>query len=199
MQCFRRCSASLIHKQRLSLPALLRCKLLHYKAMRLLLAITLLHVARAHPCDNEAMKACPFDGGKALGACLNDPSKHEEKVEISAECTDFMKLHETCAAEFAGGTCGGSAFTDDALLCLTSWMNPADVSEACAAALPAKEEAKAEEEVDEATLLKRARRKHARKKAAEQVRKLNEKNDKGAKPKKKAKKRKSSGGYGDDL
>ena len=57
----------------------------------------------------------------------------------------------------------------------------------------------AEEEVDEATLLKRARRKHARKKAAEQVRKLNEKNDKGAKPKKKAKKRKASGGYGDDL
>ena len=57
-----------------------------------------------------------------------------------------------------------------------------------------------EEEVDEATLLKRARRKHARKKAAEQVRKLNEKNDKSAKPKKKAKKRKaSSGGYGDDL
>ena len=166
----------------------------------LLVATTLLHVASAHPCDAEAMKACPFDGGKALGACLNDPSKHEEKVEISAECADFMKLHETCSAEFAGGTCGGSAFTDDALLCLTSWMNPADVSEACAAALPAKEEAKAEEEVDEATLLKRARRKHARKKAAEQVRKLNEKNDKSAKPKKKTKKRKaSSGGYGDDL
>ena len=166
----------------------------------ILLAATLLHAASAHPCDAEAMKACPFDGGKALGACLNDPSKHEEKVEVSSECTDFMKLHETCSAEFAGGTCGGSAFTDDALLCLTSWMNPADVSEACAAALPAKEEAKAEEEVDEATLLKRARRKHARKKAAEQVRKLNEKNDKGAKPKKKAKKRKaSSGGYGDDL
>merc|ERR1719213_1591130 len=157
-----------------------------------MLVAALLHVASAHPCDAEAMKACPFDGGKALGACLNDPSKHEEKVEISAECTTFMQLHETCAAEFAGGTCGGSAFTDDALLCLTSWMNPADVSEACAAALPA------EEEVDEATLLKRARRKHARKKAAEQVRKLNEKNDKGAKPKKKTKKRKSSGGYGDD-
>ena len=35
--------------------------------MRLLLAAaTLLHVASAHPCDNEAMKACPFDGGKAL-------------------------------------------------------------------------------------------------------------------------------------
>ena len=166
-----------------------------------LLVATLLHVASAHPCDAEAMKACPFDGGKALGVCLNDPSKHEEKVEISAECTAFMQLHETCSAEFAGGTCGGSAFTDDALLCLTSWMNPADVSEACAAALPAKEEAKEEEEVDEATLLKRARRKHARKKAAEQVRKLNEKNDKSAKPKKKAKKRKStsSGGYGDDL
>ena len=61
------------------------------KAMRLLLAAaTLLHAASAHPCDNEAMKACPFDGGKVLGACLNDPSKHEEKVEISAECADFM-------------------------------------------------------------------------------------------------------------
>ena len=103
----------------------------------LLVATTLLHVASAHPCDAEAMKACPFDGGKALGACLNDPSKHEEKVEISAECTAFMTLHETCSAEFAGGTCGGSAFTYDALLCLTSWMNPADVAAACAAALPA--------------------------------------------------------------
>ena len=41
----------------------------------------------------------------------------------------------------------------------------------------------------------------ARKKAAEQVHKLNEKNDKSTKPKKKTKKRKStsSGGYGDDL
>ena len=82
----------------------------------LLVATTLLHVASAHPCDAEAMKACPFDGGKALGVCLNDPSKHEEKVEISAECTAFMQLHETCATEFAGGTCGGSAFTDDARL-----------------------------------------------------------------------------------
>jgi hypothetical protein len=172
---------------------------MHQPRALVLLAAALLQSVRAHPCDPEAMKACPFDGGKALGVCLSTPAKHEEKVEISAACKDFMQLHETCTAEFAGGTCGGVAFTEDALLCLTSWMNPKDLSEACTAALPKKEEAK-EEEVDEATLLKRAKRKHARNKAAEQVRKLNEKNDKKAgKSSKPKKKRKSSGGYGDDL
>mmetsp|Transcript_29059 Transcript_29059/g.89930 ORF Transcript_29059/g.89930 Transcript_29059/m.89930 type:complete len:175 (+) Transcript_29059:710-1234(+) len=172
-------------------------------ALRLSALLLLAARARAHPCDAEAMTACPFDGGAALGKCLQDPSKHEAATDISAGCQDFIALHTTCSAEFAGGTCGGSAFTDDALLCLTNWMNPADVSADCTAALPAKEE-KIEVEVDEATLLKRAKRKRAREKAAEEVRKLNEKNSGKPAKKKPTKKRKkkpsSSGGqFGDDL
>ena len=158
--------------------------------------------AEAHPCDQEAMTACPFDGGAALGACLTTPSKHEAETALSAECATFVKLHETCAAEFAGGTCGGSAFTDDALLCLTSWMNPADLSPACAGALPAKEEEEVKE-LSQAQKNKRAARKRAREKAAEEVRQLNEKNAGKTTTKKKRKPRKKKsaggGGFGDDL
>ena len=107
--------------------------------------------------------------------------------------------HAACAAEFQGGTCGGSAYTEDAVLCLTSWMSPSDVSEGCAAALPAKEEAVVQE-LDEATLLKRAKRKRAREKAAEEVRQLNEKNSGEAPPKKKKRKKKPpTGNMYEDL
>mmetsp|Transcript_859 Transcript_859/g.2530 ORF Transcript_859/g.2530 Transcript_859/m.2530 type:complete len:174 (+) Transcript_859:182-703(+) len=169
---------------------------------RVLALLALAASASGHACDNEAMTACPFDGGAALGKCLQDPAKHEATTELSEECKGFIALHKTCEAEFAGGTCGGSAFTDDAVLCLTSWMNPADLSSECAAALPAKEE-KVEAEVDEATLLKRAKRKRAREKAAEEVRKLNEKNSGGSSKKKTATKKKRSKKkseyFGDDL
>ena len=35
-------------------------------------------------------------------------------VKLMGRHSGFIALHATCAAEFAGGTCGGSAFTDDA-------------------------------------------------------------------------------------
>ena len=155
--------------------------------------------ASAHPCDAEAATACPFDGGAALGVCLTTPSKHEVATTLSPECETFVAMHGACAAEFAGGTCGGSAYTEDAVLCLTSWMSPGDVSAGCAAALPAKEEAVVQE-LDEATLLKRAKRKRAREKAAEEVRQLNEKNSGKAPPKRKKRKKKPpTGNMYEDL
>ena len=162
--------------------------------------------ADGHPCDAEAAAACPFDGGAALGVCLTTPSKHEVETTLSAECEAFVGMHAACAAEFQGGTCGGSAYTEDALLCLTSWMSPADVSAACSAVLPAKKE-EVVQELDEATLKKRAARKRAREKAAEEVRQLNEKNS-GAAPKSskttaakrtKKKKKKPTGNMYEDL
>ena len=169
--------------------------------MRLLILALALAQAAAHPCDPEAQVACPFDGGASLGLCLNNPAKHEVKTELSAECAAFVKLHETCAKEFSGGTCGGSAYSEDAVLCLTSWMNPSDLSDECAGALPKKEE-KVERELSDKEKSKKAARKRAREKAAKEVRELNEKNAaKGAAPKKKPRKRKSpkKGDFGDDL
>lgn len=139
----------------------------------MLIVAMLLRGANAHSCDAEAATACPFDGGRALGACLRDPTKHESPTEISAECQVFLDLHTKCETNLASGTCGGTAYTDDAILCLTQWLNKADLTEECKAALP--EEKPAEERVlDEEALAKRARRKRARAKAAEEVRKFTE-------------------------
>lgn len=143
-------------------------------------------IVHSHPCDPEAAKACPFDGGPSLGVCLRDPTKHEAKTEISAECQAFLDLMNRCDENLASGTCSGTAYTDDAILCLTQWLNKADLTEECKSALP--EEKKSEEPVlDEETLAKRARRKRARAKAAEEVRKLNEQRAKEQDPPKKTK------------
>lgn len=144
-------------------------------------------IVHSHPCDPEAATACPFDGGASLGVCLRDPTKHEAEIEISADCQAFLDLMTKCDVNLASGTCSGTAYTDDAILCLTQWLNKADLTEECKSALP--EEKKAEERVlDEEALAKRARRKRARAKAAEEVRKLNEQNAKELDPPKKTKK-----------
>ena len=129
--------------------------------------------------------------------CLRTGSYQLDRSAGDAEHVAYREGGQ--AAEFAGGTCGGSAYTEDAVLCLTSWMSPGDVSAGCAAALPAKEEAVVQE-LDEATLLKRAKRKRAREKAAEEVRQLNEKNSGKAPPKKKKRKKKPpTGNMYEDL
>lgn len=130
-----------------------------------------------HPCDAEHQKACPFDGGASLGRCLRDPSKHESPTEISSGCQAFLDLHESCESNLISGTCGGTMYTDDALLCLTQWLKKEDLTEECAAALPA-EEKKEERVLDEEALAKRERRKRARAKAAEEVRKLTKEQNK---------------------
>ncbi|KAJ1460813.1 hypothetical protein M885DRAFT_508251 [Pelagophyceae sp. CCMP2097] len=156
----------------------------------MLLVLGGLGAVAAHPCDAEASVACPFDGGASLGICLRNPAKHEAPAEISVECTAFLALHDACKTEFASGTCGGAAYTDDALVCLESWLKPADVTAGCQAALPKKEE-KVEVELTADELAKKAKRKRAREKAADEVRNINAKASGKPAPKKKPTKKAS--------
>mmetsp|Transcript_15139 Transcript_15139/g.45870 ORF Transcript_15139/g.45870 Transcript_15139/m.45870 type:complete len:175 (+) Transcript_15139:41-565(+) len=138
----------------------------------LLLLLPLLALqTRAHPCDAEALAACPFEGGAALGACLRDPSKHETATALSAACLDFLTLHERCAANLASGACGGTAYTDDALLCLSQWTKRSELSDDCAPLVP--EPVVKERVLDAAAQKKRDARKRARNKAADEVRAMN--------------------------
>merc|ERR1719482_60233 len=102
-------------------------------------SLALLALAAAHPCDPEHGTACPFAAGKEVGECLKDPSKHEEKVTLSAECSSFVALHDACAEEI-DSACSGNAYNDDTMLCLTQWTSPAQLSDGCKAAQPKKEE-----------------------------------------------------------
>merc|ERR1719197_535198 len=145
-------------------------------------SLALLALAAAHPCDPEHGTACPFAAGKAVGDCLKDPSKHEEKVELSAECASFVALHDACAEEI-DSACSGNAYNDDTMLCLTQWTSPAQLSDACKAALPKKAEEK-DEEVDAEKAAWRAQRKAAREAAANQMKKEQKKEEKAKKGKK---------------
>lgn len=156
--------------------------------------------AWSHPCDPEAATACPFDGGARLGLCLRDPSKHEAETSISAECQAFLDLHDACAENLDSGTCGGTKYSDDTVLCLTQWLNRNDLTDSCKAALP-EPEAPKEKVLDEEAQRKRDARKRARAKAADEVRKLSKKQEEEASTKKKKKSKKADEdiiGY-DDL
>jgi len=60
----------------------------------------------------------------------------------SGECDAYLKLIEACADDLEQGSVCGTAMTDgDAMPCLILRNKPADLSAACAAALPVKEEA----------------------------------------------------------
>ena len=143
----------------------------------------------AHPCDAEGAAACPFDGGKALGACLKDKSQHEVVTELSSDCEAFLKLHDVCAENLASGTCTGTHYTDDAMLCLGQWMKRTELTAECAALVP--EIVVKERVLDDAAIKKRDKRKRAREKAAAQVRKLNEENAEADAPKSSKKKKTS--------
>lgn len=159
--------------------------------------------ARAQlPCDPEAATACPFDGGNALGECLRDPSKHDAKTTIGADCQAFLDLHGACGVRPAHrrcpqtpprlasltppppdkcdenlnkNPCEGTAYGPDALLCLTQWTRADDLTAECKAALPVKEPEK-ERVLDAEAERKRARRKRARAKAAKEVKEINDRN-----------------------
>ena len=158
--------------------------------LRVTMLLLLIHETWAHPCDAEAMSACPFDGGASLGACLQDPAKHESKTELGAECKEWIALHEVCASNLGSGACGGTSFTDDALLCLQQWTKRTDLTAECAEKVP--ELVVKERVLDDAAQKKRDQRKRAREKAAAEVRKLNEQNEASTTKKKKTTTKKTS-------
>ena len=154
-------------------------------------------VSAALSCDDEYMSLCPesMPSAESLGACLK-----ENAVDLTSDCTTWLALQEACATDLDTGACAGYAWNGmDAGPCLTDWKRPDELSEACQAALPAKEQA-AEETLDPEIEKKRQKRKLARKKAAEEVRNLNNKgSSSSSSSKKKTKKRRKPVSMDDDL
>merc|ERR1719367_869570 len=126
-----------------------------------------------HACDSEQGTACPSEAGAALGACLKDPAKHENQIEISEGCRAFMSLNDACAEEIKN-SCSGMAYSDDTIVCLTQWTAASDLSEKCREALPKKEEEK-DTAVDKEKEAWRNKRKAARQAAADMLEKEKEK------------------------
>ena len=131
------------------------------------LLLALFAVARGHPCDDEHGSLCPEHGPDGLAGCL--AAAKADGTSISAGCEAWLTMHDACVDDLAKAPCTGTAYGNDAELCLTSWVRKEDLSEACVGGLPAPPEAAEEEEVDEETKNRRAKRKAARKKAAAEV------------------------------
>ena len=131
------------------------------------LLLALFAVARGHPCDDEHGALCPEHGPDGLAGCL--AAAKADGTSVSAGCEAWLTMHDACVDDLAKAPCTGTAYGNDAELCLTSWVRKEDLSEACVGGLPAPPEAAEEEEVDEETKNRRAKRKAARKKAAAEV------------------------------
>jgi len=91
-------------------------------------------VASAHPCETEISSACPTTPPSDMAECLNHPAEHETKTEISSECTDFMALNKACKDDIKKH-CDEAFFTDDTILCLTSWVDKDNLENKCQSVL----------------------------------------------------------------
>ena len=118
--------------------------------------------ALAHPCDKEHGSFCASESLDTLGSCLSN-------VESAGDsCKEWLKVQNLCSSDLST-FCGGMAFTDDSMLCLTQWTNVNDLSAQCQAALPKPKEEE-EEELDEESLRRKEARKKRRKNRAASVR-----------------------------
>merc|ERR1740130_2376178 len=156
------------------------------QSLRKAVVLALVFVGHSHPCDSEHGTHCPAEGLDTLGGCLSSHSS-----ELSADCKEWVGLHEACSKDL-DTFCSGMAYTNDAHLCITQWTQPHDLSDECKAALPAEEEVE-KEDVDDEDVAQEKKRKNRRKGRAEEVRdyhKMKEKEAREANEKAKAKKRK---------
>ena len=143
-------------------------------AMRVVVVAGLVAAARAigHACDDEHGRLCPEHGPTTLGGCLR-----AQRASLSDGCGAWVAMHDACEAELGGycaracdgETCG---FANEAVACLTMWMDQADVSAECRAMFPPPP-VKVERVRSAKSMARSAARKAAREKAAEKVRRLN--------------------------
>jgi hypothetical protein len=89
------------------------------------------------PCDDAYGQYCPENSGFEVGECL----KKVEQSELSAECKDYINLHDVCRNDI-NTHCIGKEYTGDAVACLAEWTKPEVLSAVCLEALPKKEEKK---------------------------------------------------------
>lgn len=105
-----------------------------------------------HPCEAEIKSACPDRPGSEIARCLKDDSEHEMPTTISSECTDFIALNVACA-ESIKTYCEEAFFSQDTVLCLTSWIDQDSLPPKCAGvmkwAIPKKDSEAAEGPTDE--------------------------------------------------
>lgn len=129
-----------------------------------------------HPCEAEVQSACPDRPGSEVAGCLKDPSEHENPTTISSECTDFVALNVACSEDIVK-FCEDNHFTQDTILCLSTWTDQESLSSRCVKvmkwAVPKKDE---DETTDELGLSEKdyaekkawqAKRKHIREAAIE--------------------------------
>lgn len=69
-----------------------------------------------------------------IGDCLKDESQHEEKTEISSECTDFMALNNACKDDIETH-CDSAFFSDDTTPCLSQWTDKENLGSKCASVM----------------------------------------------------------------
>mmetsp|Transcript_122125 Transcript_122125/g.390577 ORF Transcript_122125/g.390577 Transcript_122125/m.390577 type:complete len:303 (+) Transcript_122125:28-936(+) len=84
----------------------------------------------SHPCDAEMQAACPDRPAEEIATCLKNPSEHETPTVLSSECTDFVAMNVACSADIETN-CDEAYFSDDTVLCLTEWTDPARLSDRC--------------------------------------------------------------------
>ena len=143
--------------------------MLYQKGFLASIALFLLMKVKAQmPCDDEYGANCPEEApGPGLASCLRENNPSEK-------CLNFLDLQVACEEDLDSARCTGTAFSADALLCLTSWTPEAELSESCKAALPKKEE-KVEKQYSPEEQERRKKRKRARAKAAKEVKNLQKK------------------------
>eukprot|EP00518_Triparma_eleuthera_P002117 CAMPEP_0182465516 /NCGR_PEP_ID=MMETSP1319-20130603/9925_1 /TAXON_ID=172717 /ORGANISM="Bolidomonas pacifica, Strain RCC208" /LENGTH=163 /DNA_ID=CAMNT_0024665289 /DNA_START=72 /DNA_END=560 /DNA_ORIENTATION=- len=139
------------------------------------------------PCDSEYGEYCPEMSSYAVGTCIREKAGSG----LSAQCAEYLDVMNACQADI-DTFCNGLEFTGEVMGCLTQWTKPADLSAACAAALPEPPAAKKPREKSEEEKKKAARRRRVRDKAAKMARDQHPQNpdrkNKGEKKKKKKKK-----------
>mmetsp|Transcript_30088 Transcript_30088/g.82656 ORF Transcript_30088/g.82656 Transcript_30088/m.82656 type:complete len:292 (-) Transcript_30088:223-1098(-) len=87
-----------------------------------------------HPCEAEVSSACPDRPPSEVGACLKNPSEHENPTTLSSECTDFIALNAACASDIAQ-FCDSAFFSQDTVLCLTTWVDADSLTQKCASVM----------------------------------------------------------------
>ena len=105
----------------------------------LLLALVAVHAAAALPsCDAETEANCLGEEADMSPAGIT--SCLAKLADKSDSCTTYLALMDACKPDLsADGVCGAAAMDGEAMPCLVQRTKPADLTEACAAALPSSE------------------------------------------------------------
>merc|ERR1719456_522377 len=85
------------------------------------------------PCDDAYGQHCPEAAGWEVGECLK-----KVEADLPQDCKNYITMTETCKADIETH-CTGKEYTGDALVCLSDWTKPEQLSAECLAALPKKQ------------------------------------------------------------